>query len=122
MRKLLVIDDSETNTMLIKSLFEYDEGIEIIIENDSLSAIETVKATMPSLILLDLMMPGIDGEQILRELKQIESTKDIPIVVISAKQEQEDIDTVMELGALEYIKKPIGISNLYDKVRELLFK
>jgi len=106
MYKLLVIDDSETNTLLIKSLFEDEsDEITVYIETNSKNAVDTVVEVMPSLILLDLMMPGIDGEEILRELKKMDSVKDIPVVVISAKQEAEDIQKVLDLGAFEYIKK-----------------
>lgn len=120
MDKILVIDDSETNTILIKSIFEdEDSNSEIIIVNNSKEAVSKAITTMPSLILLDLMMPGINGEDILKELKQRDETKHIPVIVVSAKQEEEDIKHVLQLGALVYIKKPISIYNLYKRVREI---
>lgn len=121
MYKLLVIDDSETNTMLIKSVFEDESSdIEVVIENNSKNAMSVVKTIHPNLILLDLMMPGINGEDILKELKSEPFTKDIPVIVVSAKQDQSEIDTVIELGAMEYIMKPISINNLFTKVTDLI--
>lgn len=123
MYKLLVIDDSETNTMLIKAVFEDESNeIEVLIENQSKNAINMVKTSMPDLILLDLMMPGINGEDILKELKQDPQTTVIPVIVVSAKQDQTDIDNVINLGALEYIIKPISIDNLYNRVTNILNK
>lgn len=121
MYKLLVIDDSETNTMLIKSVFEDESSdIEVVIENNSKNAMSVVKTIHPNLILLDLMMPGINGEDILKELKSEPHTKDIPVIVVSAKQDQSEIDTVIELGAMEYIMKPISINNLFTRVTDLI--
>jgi CheY-like chemotaxis protein len=115
MGKILVIDDSEVNNLLIHSLFE-DNSIEIISETNSKKSLERALSEQPDLILLDLMMPGMDGFSVLKGLKENEKTQTIPVLVVSAKQENYDINQALDMGAEDYIKKPIGINMLYEKV------
>ena len=115
-KKILVIDDSETNNILIKSLFEHLEGYEVIALNNSKEVLHIIEKFLPDLILLDLMMPQKDGFTILKELKSIPVCKDIPVIIVSAKQEARDIELAMKLGASDYIRKPLGNNNLVKKV------
>lgn len=119
-KKLLVIDDSETNVLLIKSLFDDEEKLQVSVLINSRLAIKRISELKPDLILLDIMMPDVDGFTILAIVKNDEKLKKIPVIVVSAKDDQFDIDRAMELGALDYVKKPIGITLLYDKVYQTL--
>lgn len=115
-KKILVIDDSETNILLIKSLFEDEELIHVDVLLNSRLALKRIEEVMPDLILLDIMMPDIDGFTILTILKRDEQLKHIPVIVVSAKDEQTDIDRAYALGAENYITKPIIIDELFKIV------
>jgi len=115
-KRILVIDDSETNVLLVKSLFEDEEAIHVDVLLNSRLAIKKIEELKPDLILLDIMMPDMDGFTILTIVKRDDSLKDIPVIVVSAKDDQVDIDRAMSLGALDYVRKPIGINYLYDQV------
>ena len=75
---------------------------------------------MPDLILLDLLMPKINGYDFLNEVKNREETRNIPVIVISAVTEAENIRKTMNMGALDFIKKPVDIQELVDKVDAVL--
>ena len=112
---IIIVDDSSTNNLLCKILFE-EQGYKVTIIDNGGLAISTIKSSIPDIVLLDLMMPGIDGLAVLRELKTGDRTKDIPIVIVSAADTQAYINEVMELNPLDYVKKPIGLNDLLGKV------
>lgn len=113
---LLIIEDSEISQMLIESLFDEHPGFTTSIVPSGIEAFKTLEKQRPDLILLDIMLPGMDGYQILQKLKDQEETKDIPVIMVSAKGRPEDIQKALDLGAEEYIMKPIGVNNLIDRV------
>ena len=112
---IVIVDDSSTNNLLCKILFEEQNYKVTIIDNGS-QAISTIKSSLPDMVLLDLMMPDIDGLAVLRELKNEKKTKDIPVIIVSAADTQAYINEVMTLKPLDYIKKPIGLNDLLGKV------
>ncbi|MBN1253123.1 MAG: response regulator [Bacteroidales bacterium] len=116
---IIIVDDSSTNNLLCKILFEEQDYKVTIIDNGK-QAISTIKSTIPDMVLLDLMMPGIDGLAVLRELKTDEKTKNIPIIIVSAADTQAYINEVMKLKPLDYVKKPIGLNDLLGKVEYYL--
>ena len=116
---IIIVDDSSTNNLLCKILYE-EQGYKITIIDNGKQAISTIKASDPDMVLLDLMMPGIDGLAVLRELKTGEKTKDIPIIIVSAADTQAYINEVMVLKPLDYVKKPIGLNDLLGKVEDHL--
>ncbi len=89
MKRILVIDDSEANLLLINSIFEDDPEIEVAVESNSSRAINTARKKNPDLILLDLMMPNIDGFQILGEMKKDSNLGKIPVMIVSARLDSE---------------------------------
>lgn len=119
-KKLLVIDDSETNVLLLKSIFDDVEGIQVSVLLNSRLAIKKISELKPHLILLDIMMPDMDGFTILAIVKNDDKLKNIPVIVVSAKDDQVDVDRAMSLGALDYVKKPFGIDLLYTKVLDAM--
>ncbi len=117
--KIFVIEDEED----IREILEYSltrEGFSVTSAEDGLRGLSEVKKTMPDLILLDLMLPGMDGLEICRKLKQAEETSDIAIVMVTAKGEESDIVLGLGLGADDYIVKPFGTKELVARVRSVL--
>ena len=115
-QKILIVDDDENIAELI-SLYLTKECFETSIVYDGESALEAVKTFRPNLILLDLMLPGIDGYQVCREVR---SSSSIPIITLSAKGEIFDKVLGMELGADDYMEKPFDTKELVARVRAVL--
>jgi len=115
----LLVDDSSTNNMLIKSYFE-EENYTVLTAEDGPTALDILNSEMPDLILLDIMMPGMDGYQVLTKIKSNPVTRRIPVIVVSAKDKKADITKAFELGAIDYITKPVGLGNLFEIVERLI--
>ncbi len=120
MKKILVVDDSEVNLYLIQSTFEDNKNIQVDIESNSTKAIARLSEKKYDLLLLDLMMPIVDGFEILRKIKNNNLSPNTKIIVISAKQDQETIQLVLDYGALHYIKKPINLLEIESIVKKTL--
>jgi two-component system glycerol uptake and utilization response regulator len=111
---ILIVDDAPTNIdILIDLLSDYD----IVVALDGSSALEIACEGNPDLILLDIMMPNIDGYEVCRRLKNIRHTKDIPIIFISAKTDEDSIERAYELGGIDYITKPFKSRELNARVK-----
>jgi CheY-like chemotaxis protein len=119
-KRILVIDDSESNTLLIKSLFEEKGKYTVDVIRKSHQAMDFMLNNLPDLILLDLMMPQVDGYQILEEIKNNDKLKAVPVIIVSAWDMPENIRKAIALGANEYVKKPIGLDDLYQRVEKYL--
>lgn len=117
--KILVVDDEEDILELLKFKLS-QEGYRISCAASGEEALSRVRLEPPDLIVLDLMLPGIDGIEVTRELKNDPDTKDIPIVMLTAKGEEADIVTGLELGADDYITKPFSPRILLARVRAIL--
>lgn len=105
--KILVVDDETYIVELVKFNLE-KEGYRVLVAYDGVSALEMVRAEYPDLILLDIMLPSIDGLEVCRTLKQESSTSSIPIIMLTAKGEEFDTVLGLEMGADDYIKKPFS--------------
>ncbi|MGD1910053.1 MAG: response regulator [Rivularia sp. (in: cyanobacteria)] len=121
---ILVIDDSPTNLEILHDVLG-GAGYEVLVEMDGVSGIEQVESNPPDLILLDVMMPKIDGFETCRRLQENPSTKHIPIIFITALTEAEEKVKGLSLGAVDYITKPfeqeevLARINLHLKLRKL---
>ena len=115
-QKILIVDDDNNIAELI-ALYLTKECFETMIVNDGESALSAVDSFAPNLILLDLMLPGIDGYQVCREVRAKSS---IPIIMLSAKGEIFDKVLGLELGADDYMTKPFGVMELISRVKALL--
>jgi len=115
-QKILIVDDDENIAELI-SLYLTKECFETFIVHDGESALSSFLANSPDLILLDLMLPGIDGYQVCREIRAKSS---IPIIMLSAKGEVFDKVLGLELGADDYIIKPFDSKELVARVKAVL--
>ncbi|RJR46759.1 MAG: response regulator [Desulfobacteraceae bacterium] len=117
--KILVVDDEED----LLELLQYDLGrlgFRVICAATGEQGLEMAASETPDLILLDLMLPGLDGLQVTRRLKEDPKTRDIPIAMLTARGEEADIVTGLELGAEDYITKPFSKKVLAARLKTLL--
>ena len=117
-KKILIVDDEKLIVKMSSIILE-QAGYHTTGVNDGESALDLIPQDKPDLILLDLMMPGIDGFQVLERLKADESTKDIPVIIDSALEEKENMDRARSLGATDYLVKGSGPRKLVDIVNAL---
>lgn len=104
--KLLVVDDSEANLDILVEVLGDDYQVSVAI--DGKRALEMIDHTPPDLILLDIMMPGLDGYEVCRRLKSEQKHKDIPVIFLTSLNEEEDEATGLRLGAVDFITKPFS--------------
>jgi len=117
--RILIVEDDKD----IRELMKYNlsrDGFEPSGVKSGEEGLEAVSREIPDLIVLDLMLPGIDGFEVCRQLKSSEKTTHVPIVIVSAKGEETDIVTGLELGADDYITKPFSPKVLVARVRAVL--
>ncbi len=116
---ILIVDDEEDIIELIKYHLK-NEGYLVLTAQTGEKAVELAKSHHPDLMVLDLMLPGIDGLEVTRILKTGPETADIPIVMLTAKGEESDIVTGLELGASDYVSKPFSPRVLVARIRAVL--
>jgi two-component system, OmpR family, phosphate regulon response regulator PhoB len=119
MTRVLVIDDEAPIRLLCRVNLEA-EGMNVLEAADGPSGLETARAETPDVILLDVMMPGLDGWRVAEELLDDERTERIPIVFLTARAELRDRARGIDLGGVEYVTKPFNPVELAPLVRELL--
>ena len=113
--KILVVDDQAVNIRLVGELFKSD--CEVFMAMDGEQALAQCDAVLPDLILLDLIMPGMDGHEVCARLKANVNTRDIPVIFLSAQREESDEAYGFELGAVDYVTKPFNQTILRARVR-----
>lgn len=119
--KILVVDDSSTNIVLLEAILN-GQGYQIETAQSVKEAYQIIRKENIHLILLDLLMPKISGYDFLKEIKGNENTKNIPVVIVSAVGDPENKKKSIELGANDFINKPIDIQEFLDKVESILKK
>lgn len=117
--RILVVEDDDDILQLLKYNLAKD-SYRVTGVTSGEEALKAVKLSVPDLILLDLMLPGIDGLEVCRALKRDDRTGDIPIIMLTAKGEEADIVTGLELGADDYITKPFSPRVVLARVRTVL--
>jgi two-component system phosphate regulon response regulator PhoB len=117
--RILVVEDDEDILQLLKYNLA-KEGYQVTGAASGEDAVKVLKANLPDLVLLDLMLPGIDGLEICRLLKREARTSQVPIIMLTAKGEEADIVTGLELGADDYITKPFSPRVMLARVRTAL--
>ena len=118
-KKILVADDEPYILMALTDAVEM-EGYDCVTAVNGKDALEKARAEVPDLILLDIMMPYMDGYEVCEELKGDPATRDIPVIRLTAKSQQVDIQRGKEVGADDYITKPFRPSTLRKKFNEVL--
>jgi DNA-binding response OmpR family regulator len=119
MQKILIVDDEPNIVMSLEYVFS-KENFEVYIARDGSEAIEIAKLKIPDIILLDIMMPNVDGYQVLKFLKEKDNLKNIKVIFLSAKNKLSDIELGLKLGADKYISKPFSTKKLVKEVKSLL--
>ncbi len=120
--KILIVDDLPENVEIIKQILEdtYDPVYEFFTANNGLKALEMANSVMPDLILLDVMMPGMNGFEVARKVKGDSKTRFIPIIMITALESQEDRIKGLEAGVDDFVTKPVNIIELRARVKNLI--
>ncbi len=118
-KTILVIDDSTTNVVLLEAIF-IEKGYSIDKALNAKDAFMLIEKNTPDLILLDLLMPRYNGFDFLKEIKSNNKTNQIPVIVISAVTDNDNIKKTMELGASYFLKKPIDIPHLVEMAEKIL--
>jgi CheY-like chemotaxis protein len=119
MPRVLVVDDDPQVLRLLRVNFEL-EGYDVALASNGEEALAAVAAELPDVMVCDVMMPGIDGLEVVRRLRADPATAKLPVVVVSAKAQQADLAHGKEAGADEYVTKPFDPQDLLDAVGRLL--
>jgi two-component system sensor histidine kinase/response regulator len=118
--KILIIDDMSTHLLLLQTILE-EEGYEVAAIDNGKEAMETIEHDQDiKLILLDIMMPELDGYQILDKVKSEDKNVNIPVIVVSAKTDSSSIKKALEKGAYDYITKPLNVYDIKNKIKSAL--
>ncbi len=118
---ILIVDDEEDVLELVRYNLDKN-GYKIITATSGEEAIDKARGKTPDLIILDLMLPGIDGLEVCKKLKSDVKTERIPIIMLTAKGEESDIVTGLELGADDYVTKPFSPKVLTARIRRILHR
>jgi CheY-like chemotaxis protein len=118
-KDILIVDDSNTNNFLLESILE-SEGFNTSTAFSGKEALKLISNEKPDLILLDIMMPNLDGFSVLEELQQRTDTKQIPVVFVTAKNEEALWQKAIDNGARDLILKPIDVTKVIDVVKKIL--
>ena len=117
--KILVIDDEAEITEIVETFLK-DAGYQVLVENSSVMGIERAKSFRPDLILLDIMMPFMDGYEVCEELKKNKETENIPVIFLTGKDARSDEGKSFKVGGDMFIKKPFNCERLLEIVRIVL--
>jgi DNA-binding response OmpR family regulator len=117
-KKILIVDDEPSARFLAVEVLSEDYNVE---EADGgVEALEKISADKPDLVLLDLVMPDMNGKQVLTTLRASSSTQALPVLMVTAMGQLETVDELLSAGATDYLTKPIDIKKLKAKVDSLL--
>jgi len=114
---ILVVDDDE----IVRNVLKYDlklAGFKVYLAEDGPTGVKLAQENRPELILLDWMIPGMDGLEVLSELKHDERTEDIPVFMLTGRGAISDINRAIDIGADDYIKKPFNLKELSEIVKD----
>ena len=118
-KKILLADDSRTALMIERALL-VGSPYDVIVATDGYDAVQQAVEAQPDLIILDVVMPNMDGFEACRQLRQLEATRDTPIIMVTTRGEPHNVESGYEVGCNDYVTKPINGPELLSKVRNLL--
>lgn len=118
-KSVLVVDDEEMTRDLLRLMLK-GTGLTIHEAEDGYIALEQIAAHHPDLMILDVMMPGLDGLAVCRQLRSRSDTADLPIIMLSAKTTPSAIQDGLDAGADKYLTKPVGFKELLNTIQEVL--
>ena len=117
--KVFYAEDDEDIQRIVRMSLERIGKMTVKVESDPLKAIEGIKAFLPDLVMLDWMMPGMDGPTLLKTMRELPETADYPVVFITAKATQKDHAELLSLGAAGIVSKPFSPKDLPDQLRAI---
>jgi twitching motility two-component system response regulator PilH len=119
MAHILIVDDSPTEAHVLKSMLEKN-GFEVETAENGTEGIERARETKPDLILMDVVMPGLNGFQATRQLTRDPQTKEIPVIIVTTKDQETDRVWGLRQGARDFLTKPVSEKTLMDKINAAL--
>ncbi len=119
MNKILIVDDEPNIVMSLEYTFKKN-NFQVFIARDGEEALEILKTEVPNVIILDIMMPKVDGYATLEQIKKDEKLNNTKVIFLSAKNKESDVEKGMLLGADAYMVKPFSVKKLVEQVNELL--
>ena len=120
-RTILVVDDEEIMRNAIKRILE-NEGFKVILAEDGLELSKVLETTALDLILLDVNLPWVDGYELCRLVKDNAALKEVPLVMVSARKTQDDIQKGFDAGATDYVTKPFDVDYITGVINKILLK
>jgi DNA-binding response OmpR family regulator len=118
-RKILIVDDEPNIVMTLEYTFK-KQNFEVFIARDGSEALDILENNKPDVVLLDIMMPHVDGYQTLTHIKKTANLKDTKVVFLTAKNKASDIEKGLKLGADKYLTKPFSVKKIVSEILELL--
>ena len=118
-KKILIVDDEPNIVMSLEYTFKKKE-FEVFIARDGNEALQILENNIPDVVLLDIMMPNVDGYQTLKKINETESLNHTKVVFLTAKNKATDIEKGLKLGADKYLTKPFSIKKIVLEINELL--
>ncbi|EPN6584737.1 TPA: PleD family two-component system response regulator [Acinetobacter baumannii] len=119
MARILIVDDSPTETFRFKEILT-KHGYDVLEASNGADGVTLTKAEQPDLVLMDVVMPGVNGFQATRQITRDEDTKHIPVVIVSTKDQATDRVWGKRQGAIDYLIKPIEEKQLIDVIKQFL--
>ncbi len=120
-KKILVVEDEES-LLKLESILLTSKGYEVTGVSNGLAALESLAKSRPDLVLLDIMLPAMDGFEVCQRIKSDPATRDIPVVMLTAKKSREDMARGQQVGADWYITKPFKSANVIETIQRFLNK
>ena len=117
--KILIVDDEPNIVMTLEYAFK-KQDFQVFIARDGSEALEILNTEIPNVILLDIMMPKVDGYKTLEEIKKNDQLKDTKVVFLTAKSKVRDMEKGLSLGADKYLTKPFSIRKVVSEIKELI--
>ncbi len=118
-KKILLVDDTDTILLFLKTLLAGND-FEFLTAKNGAEAVEKARRERPDLVLLDIFMPVMDGIEACRVMKGDPELKDIPVVIVTARSEAENVERCLDAGCDDYVFKPVRKLELLDKINRLL--
>ena len=118
---VLIVDDDPVVRRMLQLSFE-SEGFDVLTAGDGFEGLEAMRSGKPDVVVLDIMMPKLDGMRVMNEVNGDDNLRGTPVILLSAKATSLDVDLGLKAGAADYITKPVDPIDLVDRVRSVLAK
>jgi DNA-binding response OmpR family regulator len=119
--RVLIVDDDPVVRRMLQLSFE-SEGFDVLTAADGFEGLDAMRSGKPDMVILDIMMPKLDGMKVLDELNGDDELRGMPVILLSAKATSLDVDLGLKAGAADYVTKPCDPIDLVDRVRSVLAK